>query len=197
MTRSQSRTRLAGFAGYIMPAGKGIDLKDARGYALSNTCREAVMETVSDLEKLLFYRDEIKHEFSLLAMRSTILVTCQSFLVVPFAILHAAPNFRSMLVPTYIIAALGIYVALMLRRPLNAAHRTIDKWLIKHRSLMKSSEALKDLVIDRDMIPGVDSDIRKDRDHIMSLAFSRHGPWAFVLFWCALVIWSTLRVVFL
>jgi hypothetical protein len=41
-------------------------------------------EPPSAFEELKFYREEVKHEFNLLAMRTTILVTCQSFLVVPF-----------------------------------------------------------------------------------------------------------------
>ena len=154
------------------------------------------MEQLSDIDKLRFYRDEVKHEFSLLAMRSTILVTCQSFLVVPFAILQTVSNFRAVLISVYIIAALGIFIALILRRPLNAAHRTIDKWLSKQRMLFKGSEELRDLMIDRDMIPGVEMDLNRDRDHMMSLAFSRYGPWAFFLFWFAAVVLSTFRVLF-
>ncbi len=154
------------------------------------------MEQLSEIDKLRFYRDEVKHEFSLLAMRSTILVTCQSFLVVPFAILQTVSNFRAVLVSVYIIAALGTFIALILRRPLNAAHRTIDKWLSKQRMLFKGSEELRDLMIDRDMIPGVEKDLNRDRDHMMSLAFSRYGPWAFFLFWFAAVVVSTVRILF-
>lgn len=152
------------------------------------------MEPLSDLDKLRFFRDEVKHEFNLLAMRSTILVTCQSFLVVPFAILSTAANPRSVLIPCYMIAALGIFVALVLREPINAAHRTIHKWLLKQRSLIKTSEALMDLAIDRDMLPGVDTDPDKDVDHTKSLAFTKYSPLAFVLFWCAVFVWSTFRV---
>jgi hypothetical protein len=152
------------------------------------------MGQLSDLDKLRFYRDEVKHEFGLLAMRSTIMVTCQSFLVVPFAILQTAANFKAVLMLVYIIAALGIFVALILRRPLNAAHRTINKWLLKQRALFKSNEGLQDLMIDRDSAPGADENITIDRDHVMSLAFSRHGPWAFCVFWIAAVIWSTVRI---
>lgn len=151
------------------------------------------MNPLSDLEKLRFYRDEVKHEFNLLAMRSTILITCQSFLVVPFAILQTVANFRAVLFYVYLIAALGIFVALVLREPINAAHRTIHKWLLKQRSLMKTSEELRDLAIDRDMIPGVETDLDKDKDHVRSLAFSSYSPWAFCMFWFASIVWSTVR----
>ena len=145
------------------------------------------MNQLSNLEKLKFYRDEVKHEFNLLAMRSTILVTCQSFLVVPFAILQTVANFRAALVIIFFIAALGIFVAFVLREPINAAQRTIDKWLLKQRGLMQDTEELSDLAIDRDMIQGADVDIERDRDHTRSFAFSRLGPWAFCLFWVAAV----------
>ena len=153
------------------------------------------MEHVSDLEKLRFYRDEVKHEFNLLAMRSTILVTCQSFLVVPFAILSTASNFRGVLAVVWLVAALGVFVAFVLFGPINAAHRTIDKWLLKQRVLFKSNESLKDLAIDRDTVSGADVEIQLDRDHIKSVSFTRYGPWAFIFFWCGAVIWSTIRVV--
>jgi hypothetical protein len=153
------------------------------------------MKQVSDLEKLRFYRDEVKHEFNLLAMRSTVLVTCQSFLVVPFGILAAAGNFRSVIIPTYLIAVLGIFVAFVLKEPINAAHRTIGKWLLKQRTLLKTSEELKDLALDRDMIPDVETDVRRDKDHEKSLAFSKLAPWAFCLFWFAAIAWSTIRIV--
>ena len=152
------------------------------------------MEPLSDIDKLKFYRDEVKHEFNLLAMRSTILVTCQSFLVVPLAILNTAASFRSVVVMVYLIAVLGIFVALVLMGPINAAHRTIEKWLLKQRSLLKLAEDLKDVVIDRDLIPEVDTDIKRDRDHEKSLAFSKTGPWAFIIFWFVSIVWSTIRV---
>ena len=151
------------------------------------------MEALPDLEKLRFYRDEVKHEFNLLAVRSTILVTCQSFLVVPFAILQTVANFRSTLVIVFMISILGIFVALVIREPINAARRTIDKWLLKQRVLMQASTELADLVIDRDMIPGADTDIKRDKDHIKSMSFSTLGPWAFCIFWIAALVWSVIR----
>ena len=151
------------------------------------------MAKPSDLDKLIYYRDEVKHEFNLLAMRSNILVTCQSFLVVPWGIINTTANFRRVLVPSYMIAALGIFVALVLLEPINAAHRTIGKWLVKQRALFRDSRAIVDLGIDRDTIPGADEDAAKDRDHVKSLAFTRYSPWAFFLFWAAASVWTTVR----
>jgi hypothetical protein len=153
------------------------------------------MENPSDLDKLRYYRDEVKHEFNLLAMRSTILVTCQSFLVVPWGILNSVAKFPVVFVPCSMIAALGIFVALVLLEPINAAHRTIGKWLVKQRALFRDSRTIGDLGIDRDTVPGADMDADKDRDHVKSLAFTRTSPWAFTIFWVAAIVWSTVRVV--
>lgn len=152
------------------------------------------MEQYTDMDKMRYFRNELSFEFNLLAMRSTILVTCQSFLVVPFGILQAAPNFRPLLIPVYLIAALGIFVAVILREPINAAHRVIDQWLMKHRTLVKSNPALRDFALDRDLIPGTDRDTSRDTEHVKSLAFTRYGPWAFVTFWAAAIVFSAVRV---
>ena len=153
------------------------------------------MSELTDLQKLQFYRDEIRTEFNMIAMRSTILVTCQSFLVVPFGIIQPAQSYPAVAVYAYIIAALGIFTSFILIRPLDAAHRTIDSWFIKQRSLLKASTELSELVIDRDRIPGADTDPSKDRIHKRSLAFSVYGPWAFIIFWILMCAWSTVRLV--
>lgn len=146
------------------------------------------------MDKMRYYRNELSFEFNLLAMRSGLLVTCQSFLVVPLGILLAAPTFRPLLIPVCLIAALGIFVALILREPINAAHRVIAQWLIKHRALLKQNPALEDFAIDRDLIPGTDQDTGRDTAHVRSLAFTRYGPWAFVAFWVASLVFAVVRV---
>ena len=155
------------------------------------------MEQISDLEKLRFYRDEIKYEFGLLAMRSTILVTCQSYLVVPLAILQTAQDYSAASVYIYIVSALGLFTAFILLRPLNATHQAINTWLVKQRGLFTRTEALKDLAIDRDFIPGAAEDPYRDRMHKRSLAFSIYGPWAFIVFWIIVIVWSTIRLVWM
>ena len=150
------------------------------------------METLTDLDKLRYYRDEVKHEFSLMAMRTNILVTSQSFLVVPFAILNTVGNFRTALASVYLVAALGIFVTIVLMAPMHASRRTIEKWLQKNRSLIKNSDTLQNLTIDRDLIPDVEKDLSLDRDHYRSLAFSRSSPWAFFVFWILAIIAATI-----
>jgi hypothetical protein len=150
---------------------------------------------ISDFEKLKFCRDEVKHEFGLLAMRSTILVTCQSFLVVPLAILAAAADMRGVLPYIYLIAGLGIFVVVILRRPIDAAHRILNFWMVKQRQIIRSSNELDDIATDRDRIPDADRNITRDRDHVWSLAFGVYGPWAFLVFWVLIIVYTTIRAV--
>jgi hypothetical protein len=154
-------------------------------------------EVISDFDKLTFCRDEVKHEFGLLAMRSTILVTCQSFLVVPMAILHTAADFRVVLPFVYLVAALGIFVIIILKRPIDATHRILNFWMVKQRQIIKNSGDLEDLATERDRIPGSDRDISRDPDHVRSLAFGVYGPWAFFIFWVLVIVLSTLRAVYM
>jgi hypothetical protein len=127
-------------------------------------------------------------------MRSTMLVFCQSFLVVPFAILNTTADFAAVLAAEYLIAALGILLAMLLAEPLNAAHRTLDKWLIKQRELQQRSSAIHELAIDRDLQPGSMHNLRLDKDHYRSLAFSRHAPRVFIVFWVLAALFCTFRV---
>ena len=147
----------------------------------------------TDLDKLRFYREEITHEFNLLAMRSTMLITCQSFLVVPFAILNTADSFRWATAPMLMVSVLGFSIAFWLRQPLGAADRTITKWMIKQRALFAAAPHLHDLAIDRDVIPGVAQDLGRDHEHQRSMIFSRRAPFAFMAFWIGAMIWIVVR----
>ena len=101
------------------------------------------------MDRLRSYREEIRHEFNLLRMRSTMLVFCQSFLMVPFAILNTVANLRAVLAAKHLIAALGVLLA----EPLSAAHRTLDKWLLKQRELQQRNPAAREPAIDREHEP--------------------------------------------
>jgi hypothetical protein len=83
------------------------------------------MNTLSDFEKPSFCRDEVRHEFSLPGMRSTLLVSRQSFPVVPFTILNTAANSRAVLAAEYLVAGPGMLLAMPLVKPINAAHRAL------------------------------------------------------------------------
>jgi hypothetical protein len=145
-----------------------------------------------DLAKLKFIRDEVKHEFNLLAMRSTILVTCQSFLVVPFAILNTAQNFLWVAVPAILICLLGIATTHLIKKPIATAHAMIAHWLVKQARLLADKD--DDVYItERDKDAGKNSDNSYDSIHKESLAFSRKAPVAFLVFWCLALIWVLVR----
>lgn len=150
-------------------------------------------EPPNDLDTLRFYRDEITHEFNLLAMRSTMLITCQSFLVVPFAILNTAASFRWATPPLLLVSVLGFSIAFWLRQPLAAADRTITKWMIRQRELFDAAPHLRTLAIDRDLIPGVSHDLSRDLEHQRSMVFSRRAPYAFMAFWLCAMAWIVVR----
>lgn len=144
------------------------------------------------LDRLRFYRDEVKHEFNLLAMRSNILITCQSFLVVPFAILNGTTNFRAVAVPAALVAILGMYTAWVIQEPILVAHRLIEAWLMKQRKLLKSVES-DDYTTARDKVEGAPVDALNDEGHERSMAFSKQAPIAFLAFWGAAFIWIVFR----
>ncbi len=154
-------------------------------------------ERADFLQKLSFYREEVKHEFNLLGVRSSILVSCQSFLFVPFAILHTFANYKAVFFPLILIISIGISVAGLMIKPIKTAHSTIGKWLIKQRALMKRYEShnfREDFSIDRDQIENADHDIKADIDHIGSIAFSKYSPGMFIAFWIIAALWVFARM---
>jgi hypothetical protein len=133
----------------------------------------------------------VKHELNLLAMRATILVTCQSFLVVPFAILSAASNFYVVAPIALAVTILGGYTAWFVREPILAAHRIIAEWLQKQRTLLRDFP--EEYRSNRDKIPGADQTTEKDEEHLRSIAFTRQAPTAFLWLWVAALIYTIVR----
>ena len=146
-----------------------------------------------DFRLLCFYRDEVKHEFNLLAMRSTILVTCQSFLVVPFAILNTAPRFHVVAAPAVAVAILGMYTTRLIKVPIVRAHESISGWLLKQRQLLRGIESDR-YKSKRDSADGVDLKTENDKAHEESVAFSRAAPNAFLVFWASAIVWTAIRL---
>ena len=128
------------------------------------------------------------------AMRSNILVTCQSFLVVPFAILNNTNNFRTVAIPAALVAMLGMYTAWVIRGPILVAHRLIEAWLAKQRKLLKSVKS-DDYTTARDEVEGATAYALNDEGHERSMAFSRQAPIAFLVFWGAAFLWIVFRAV--
>lgn len=136
---------------------------------------------VEGISRLKFIREEVRHEFNLLAMRSTILVTCQSFLVVPFSILAASQNWLQVAIPAMLICLLGLTTTALIIVPIWNAHAMMDHWLKKQNDLLKS--------IDDDVY-----DMKRDFSdtmHRRSLWFSSLAPFAFLAFWLVLLGWLT------
>lgn len=147
--------------------------------------------TAEKLELLRFYREEVKHEFNLLAMRTNILVTCQSFLIVPFAILNTT-TFEKVLIPVFAVAGLGIFTSAIIIQPIEIAHEIINEWLEKQRALLATvnSDLYK---TKRDLERTSEPDTSKDTKHQQSVWFSKHGPYAFITFWIIAIIASLIR----
>jgi hypothetical protein len=134
---------------------------------------------------LLYYRAEVAHEFTLLTSRSTILVTCQSFLIVPFAILNSVAVFQTVALPALFVVCLGTYTSWIIRAPIQATHGMLDEWMCKQRRLLAAVEG-DEYKTTRDLLPGAAESTAHDRVHQRSIAFSRTAPIAFFLFWlCA------------
>ncbi len=147
---------------------------------------ESFDKTQTDV--LRFCREEIRHEFSLLSVRMTWYVTCQSFLITAFAI-FAANNFLKTF-PWFnlCIAVLGITTSYLTLSPIKATHETIAMWLEKQRSLFSNPHSQENqskvhqFSIPRDFLP-ISADIR----HRKSLIFSSYSPWIFIFVWAAFI----------
>ena len=146
-----------------------------------------------DLDLLNFYRGEIKHEFGLLSMRLNLLITCQSFLVVPFAILNNVTNFKLVAVPQILVILLGAYTSWLTQKPLSLTQKLIREWLLKQRLLLKKIDSFE-YKNSRDLLENVDKDTIYDREHEQSIRFSKQAPYVFLLFWVLGFIWTLFRL---
>jgi hypothetical protein len=146
-----------------------------------------------DLDLLNFYRGEIKHEFSLLSMRLNLLITCQSFLVVPFAILNNVSNFKIVAIPQILVIVLGAYTSWLSQKPLSLTQKLIREWLVKQRILLKKIDS-NEYKNSRDILDNVEKDTVYDYEHEQSIAFSKQAPSVFLVFWILGFIWTLFRI---
>ncbi len=146
-----------------------------------------------DLDLLNFYRGEIKHEFNLLSTRLNILITCQSFLVVPFSILNNVSNFKIAAIPQILVILLGAYTSWLARNPLTLTQKLIREWLVKQRILLKKIEG-NEYKNSRDILYNVEIDTTYDKEHEQSIAFSKQAPTVFLVFWLLAFIWTLFRI---
>ena len=138
--------------------------------------------SITNLEKLNFFRDEIKHEFGLLGQRLAWYVTCQSFLITSFAI--SINKSSSLTWFSYVIIAIGICASILIGPAIWGAHRTIKMYGDKKRDLLKNDELI-DFRIPRDAFPFADDDIHKK-----SMYFSGVIPIVFIVIWLIVFILS-------
>lgn len=142
----------------------------------------------TQIDVLRFCREEIRHEFSLLSVRMTWYVTCQSFLITAFAIFAANNFLKSFPWFNLSIALLGIATSYLTLSPVKATHETITLWLEKQRALFsdqhleENCSLLNQFSISRDFLP-ISDDVR----HRKSLIFSSYSPWIFIFVWTAFI----------
>jgi hypothetical protein len=136
------------------------------------------------LEKLKFIRAEIKHEFSLLSSRVGAYLTCQSFLVVGFALSMGNMNpewgglFRLFFPLT--LSFVGIATSIQAYLGIRGASQTIDLWHEKQDRLF-GDPGMEDYRVRR---PVIQYEHRAtDRIYKQSLLFAEWSPWIFGLAW--------------
>jgi hypothetical protein len=137
------------------------------------------------LEKLKFIRGEMKHEFSLLAGRVNAYLTCQSFLVVAYALSMGNVNpewgalFR--LIFPAALSCIGIATSIHAYFGIRGASYTIELWRNKLERLVASGD-MEDYHVRRPIIE--DRHRAVDMIHRQSLLFAEWSPWVFAFSWC-------------
>lgn len=138
------------------------------------------------VELLRYYRDEIKHEFSLLSNRVSAYISSQSFLIIAFASAmgnlnpHWGTLFR-LLFPGA-LAVLGIVLSVQGWLGIRAACDTIILWHVKQNALFEHDPAMDAYHVARPPSRRPGQHI-VDRTHEQSMLFALGAPWTFGLAW--------------
>jgi hypothetical protein len=138
----------------------------------------------SKLERLKFIRAEIRHEFSLLSSRVGAYLTCQSFLVIAFALSMGNTNpewgglFRLIFPPA--LSLLGIATSMQAHLGIRGASYTIALWHEKQNRLVEDP-GMEDYHVRRPPIGYKNGAI--DKVHRQSLLFAEWSPWIFAFAW--------------
>jgi hypothetical protein len=138
------------------------------------------------VERLNFYRAEIKHELNLLSGRVSAYITSQSFLVTAFALSiggtkRPSTPFLELAFPVT-LAALGIIAALQARPGIMDACEVVRRWLEKERELHAQEPQLESYRIERPVAVnrrGQSMDVMHER----SLAIAMWSPRTFLIAW--------------
>jgi hypothetical protein len=144
----------------------------------------------SNLERLQFYRDEIKHEYDLLGQRVSWYVTSQSFLITAYAIAFSREPFPTNWFACYVLPSLAILVSLLSLGAIHGATDTADMWMARRAALVKAlddagSDELRDFSIAR-WEPGHIDRVRRN-----SLWFPKLIPWLFICAWLTTAVLSS------
>ena len=144
----------------------------------------------SDKVSLLqYYRDEIKHEFSLLSNRVSAYISSQSFLIIAFASAMGNTNpqwgglFR--LVFPCALSILGLVLSLQGWLGIRAACDTIILWHVKQNALFENDPTMSAYHVTRPPSRRRGQHA-VDRTHEQSMLFALGAPWTFGAAWAGL-----------
>lgn len=140
------------------------------------------------LEKLKFYRSEVKHEFELLSSRLNSYILSQSFLVTAFAISMGNPGWGGTFRLTFplILSTLGLATSVRTYPGIYGACKVISLWHVKQRMLLEEP-GMKEFYIERPLEPSkLPGSEQVDKIHERSLSFAKLAPWLFGINWIIL-----------
>jgi hypothetical protein len=146
------------------------------------------VDHASDLDKLKFYREEIKAEFALLSNRVSAHISSQSFLIIAYASAmgnqHPRWGEEFRLLFSIALVILGITTSLQAWLGIRAASDTIALWRSKQNDLLEHNPALEDYRVQRPVVTRRNGKL-VDITHERSLVFSRWTPLTFTIAWLA------------
>ena len=138
------------------------------------------------LERLEFYRSEIKMEYDLLSNRMSAYVTSQSFLCIAFATSmgNLNPHWGNIFnfVFPLALAIIGIAASIQSHRGISAAFETIALWHLKQDNLFESEPSLDDYRLNTE----------RETIQQRGLSFAKWSPLIFIFAW---FIFGTLTIV--
>ncbi len=148
------------------------------------------MSELENFDRLKFYREELKYEYTLLSNRLGLFVTSQSFLVSAFAVLSASMRYPATVWILGSVALLGITISLLIRIPIKLSHISLQKWLALERKLLMADSNLSESVFgERDAPCSYD-----DAEAGQSMHFSGAAPIVFIVLWAILIVGTIFRV---
>ena len=136
----------------------------------------------ADLDRLKYYRSEIRFESELIGQRLGALLSSQSFLLIGYASSMAAANGRwndvfALLLPPS-LASLGLVLVLLALPGIRAGQDTLNGWRRIERELLANSPNLAAFTLPSD------DDGSREMLHYRHDAFAQRAPLAFAVAWC-------------